>query len=364
MAPVGRDHILTEFREALNSGFGAPARAILLAGTRGIGKTVLLNELEDTAKTAGWCVIEESALTGIADRLVLEHLPRLLETIDDSPTKRSITGISAVGIGGITTQIQDKYELRPSLRHQLTDALEILTQRNSGLVLTIDEVTASTANELAAILAVVQHMFRERRNFAIAMAGLPEEVEALLQHPGVTFVRRALRFDLGAVSRTEAQRGLVEPVVRSGASWDATALGQAVAATRGFPFLIQLIGFYSWAKMTEQDLSVLGTAEVAWGIDRANDNLINLVIEPVLRPLPALERDFLEAMAESDGPARTGEIAHRLGKGLDTISHYGRKLITKHIIFSPRRGNYDFAIPGMRDYFRLRPNSPSGPNFW
>ena len=53
MAPVGRREIINEFRLALQSGSGVPGRAMLLAGTRGVGKTVLLNELEDTAKESG-----------------------------------------------------------------------------------------------------------------------------------------------------------------------------------------------------------------------------------------------------------------------------------------------------------------------
>ena len=364
MTPVGRREIINEFRSALQSGPGMPGRAMLLAGTRGVGKTVLLNELEGTAKESGWRVIEESALSGLVERLENQHLPRLLQSVVESPTKRNITGVNAFGLGGITTQVQDKYEFRPGLRHLITDALEELTTHDSGLLLTIDEITTATVGELATVVAVIQHMFRERRNVALALAGLPEEIEKLLQHPGVTFIRRAMRFDLGAVTYDEAKTGLLAPVESNGCSWQEVALDRAVAATRGFPFLIQLVGFHSWTKMLEHGTKTLGKKEVDWGIERANANLVNLVIEPVLRPLPALEREFLQAMAESSRPARTSEIANRLGKGSDTVSHYARKLMGKHIIFVPRKGHYEFAIPGMRDYFRAGNATYSGPNFW
>ncbi len=98
------------FNDALKAGPGAPARALFLVGTRGVGKTVVLNELEATAWEQGWVTIEETALVGIEERIIFEHAPRILRVIDDSSTNRKITGISAAGLGGVTTQVSEKHE--------------------------------------------------------------------------------------------------------------------------------------------------------------------------------------------------------------------------------------------------------------
>ena len=45
---VGRDEVIDDFRLGLEEGPGAHERISLLVGARGIGKTALLNELEDT----------------------------------------------------------------------------------------------------------------------------------------------------------------------------------------------------------------------------------------------------------------------------------------------------------------------------
>ncbi|SER41717.1 ATP-binding protein [Corynebacterium cystitidis] len=57
---AGRATVLSEFSTALESGPGHPNRSLTISGSRGIGKTVLLTELEDLARTQGWVVIRAS----------------------------------------------------------------------------------------------------------------------------------------------------------------------------------------------------------------------------------------------------------------------------------------------------------------
>ena len=46
---VGRGIVLDSFRTALDGSAGNASRSMVLSGARGIGKTVLINELEDIA---------------------------------------------------------------------------------------------------------------------------------------------------------------------------------------------------------------------------------------------------------------------------------------------------------------------------
>ncbi|GAA1472999.1 ATP-binding protein [Corynebacterium felinum] len=362
--PVGREGVIQAFDDALRAGPGAPARALFLVGTRGVGKTVVLNELEDAAHKQGWVTISETALAGIVDRIVYEHAPRVLRTIDDSLSRRKITGISAAGLGGITTEVSDKHEHRPGLRSVLNDITDILQKKNSGILVTIDEVHLDSASELAAIATAIQHLFREGRNIAVVFAGLPENVDKLLQHPGVTFLRRAVRVDLGAVTPEDVRLGLYKPVTDVDRQWDSAALDSAVMATRGFPFLIQLVGYYSWVRLSKSARQQIEKDHVVWAVEQAQRDLARLVIEPVLKDLPQLEYNFLVALSVGSGPQRTRDIAEELGKGSDTVSHYGRKLIAKHLVYSPQHGFYDYTIPGMREYFSQFDHQNTGPYFW
>lgn len=354
--PVGREEIVADFTRSLRQGPGAPSRAMLLVGTRGVGKTVLLNELEDAARREGWDVLSETALPGLVSRLTNELLPALLRELDPHPVKRKITGLNApAGLGGIRSEVEQKHEPKRGLRGELTAATDLVA---NGLFITVDEVGRATVDELAELMAVIQHLFRERRNVAIAIAGLPEEVAKLLEHPGITFLRRADRRILGAVRRTDVTRGLLEPVRAAGGTWDDTALNAAVEATHGYPFLIQLIGYHAWASAADGHI-----VDATDAIIRAQQELGTLVLEPVLTRCTALELDFLKAMAQDSGDSKLADLIDRLGKSPDTVSQYRRRLLDRHIVVSPAHGMLRFAIPGMREH--LQRHEDTGPvPFW
>lgn len=130
--PVGRADIVESFTLALRSGPGSPSRALLLSGTRGVGKTVLLNEVEDAAREQGWAVITETALPGLVNRLVNEHLPALLQMVDPRSTVRRVTGVTGpAGLGGFTGTVHERHPIVPGLRTQLTQALDHLKNTTS-----------------------------------------------------------------------------------------------------------------------------------------------------------------------------------------------------------------------------------------
>ncbi|HAS10214.1 MAG TPA: ATP-binding protein, partial [Acidimicrobiaceae bacterium] len=77
---VGRDDVIVEFATAIEAASGS-ALATLLVGARGSGKTVLLNALEDAARSQGWIVFSETATPGLVDRLVHDRLGPLADDL-------------------------------------------------------------------------------------------------------------------------------------------------------------------------------------------------------------------------------------------------------------------------------------------
>lgn len=347
---VGRGPVIQEFADALDDGPGAPGRALLLSGQRGVGKTALLNALEDEAKQRGWLTISETALSGLVDRMTTDHLPRLLAEHDPrGNVERRFSGFSAPArLGGVNFDTGKRHQPAPSLRSQLTELTDHLARNGTGVVVTIDEIAPETLADLRAIAATVQHLFREDRPIAVIMAGLPQSVEALLDASGITFLRRAMHRPLGAVSRAAAARGLAVPVEEAGRSWEDAALSQAVKATRGYPYMLQLVGFHSYRAAGQ----VIGVTEVAAAVSRATRDVSSLVHRPTISSLTAVEVAFLEAMAQDEGPSLTAEIAQRMGKTTVYVGQYRRRLLDKHIITAPERGVVSLAMPGMREHLR------------
>jgi len=55
---AGRDQELAAFDVVLERvARGRPERSLVLTGLRGVGKTVLLNEMRDRAESTGWFVV-------------------------------------------------------------------------------------------------------------------------------------------------------------------------------------------------------------------------------------------------------------------------------------------------------------------
>ena len=349
---VGRGELVTEFGDSLDEGPGSPGRATLYQGGRGIGKTVLLNEVEALARARGWLVISETASAHLIRDLVGDHLPRLLA--EHAKRRRTrLTGVTApLGIGGATWTASDREHPRETLRSSITALLEALAKHRTGLLLTVDELDARYLAELSEVGIVLQHCFREERDLAFVGAGLSTSMEALLRVPGLTFLQRASTHTIGAVAAADVHEGLLVPIEASGRTVTADALATCVEATAGYPFMIQLVGYEVWRQRPARRR--IGAEDAEAGVSSARRRLAQLVHEPTLRDLSAIDKAFLVAMAVDDGPSLVGEVADRMGVDANYASQYRRRLLGSQVIRSVGYGVVDFNLPGLREYVRSR----------
>ena len=125
---------------------------------------------------------------------------------------------------------------------------------------------------------------------------------------------------MGPVPAADVARGFREPIEAAGRTIDEHALEIMTEGCRGYPFLLQLVGA--------------------------------LVHEPALSALSDIDRNFLLAMADDDGPSRMADIQQRLGVDVNYASQYRLRLIAAEVIEPIRRGYVDFALPYLRDYLR------------
>lgn len=344
---LGRAGVLDEFEYGLRLGSGAPGLLTIFTGARGIGKTVMLGAAHDLAREQGWAVISETATEGFMGRIG-ESMRRLAEELGLGPQSRRITAIAAAGFG-ITTQLPPERQV--AWRTLGEDLLKLLDERGTGLVITVDEIHAADRNELAQLAASVQHFIQDRLPIGLVFAGLPAAVSDLLNEGVATFLRRADKIDLHAAAVREVEESFASTFTEARFSIDTELVGRAAEATRGYPFLIQLVGYFLWRE-AELNNGVLTEAAVNRAIDAAHRRNARTVIEAALAAASPKDLDFLHAMAEDDGPSTAADIGRRIASRTNVVANYRARLLAAGLIEAAGHGKVDFAIPGLREHLR------------
>ena len=350
---VGREGELEDFVEALEDGPGSSGRATLYTGARGAGKTVMLNAVEDRAREHGWLVISETATPGFVARITQQQLPRLLRDFDPAAVRRRITGLTApLNVGSVAWDTIESHVIQAGLRNQIELLTDLLAEHGTGVLITLDEIHQNQIAELREVATTVQHAFREGRDLAFAGAGLAAGVSDVVNDEVLTFLRRADRHALGSVQRHDVERAFREPIEAAGRSISAAALEVMVDGSGGYPFLLQLVGAQSWR--LHPSVAEISEADATLGVARARRRLGALIHEPALSAASDIDKSFLLAMANDDGPSKMADIQQRLNVDVNYASQYRLRLIAAELIHSTRRGYVDFALPYLREYLRER----------
>lgn len=337
---IGRDEVLAEFAEGIDNGPGAPSRLMRITGARGMGKTVMLNALGNEARDKGWTVLEETASPGFCERLLAEATPRKqIRRVSANP---SLFGIS---IGEIDVE-------RASL--SLRDAFGMAAQKSGhGILVTLDEVQDASIDEMRALAVAVQHVIREDGSIAFVFAGLPSMIESVVNGKTLTFLRRAQPVDLGPVGITEVAVSLKSTMLGSGMSIEEDVSTYLAQASHGYPFMIQLVGYYAWQVAHNKKHTSIDKKTAAEGVAIARERFNATVIEPALQRVTNSQLEYLLAMAEDgDGPSSTSAVAKRLGKTPQQVSPYRAKLLSEDVIEATSRGKVGFAIPYLSEYLK------------
>ena len=349
---IGREAILADFASAFSSGPGDPSLSVLITGQRGMGKTVLLDAYELAARENGWVVASESSSPGLLDRLTQDHLPRLIQQISpESRNKVTSRGGSAFNVS-YQSGWEERYPAETTLRSQVVELTDYLAERGSGLVITVDEVQSTDAEELRKLGEIVQHARRENRLVGFAAAGLTNAMDEFLSHDGVTFLRRAERYQIGRVELSEVAQAMATTINDAGRTIGDEALQYATFATEGYPYLIQLVGYYCW-KQNPQN-SEITLADVTKGVADARRRLGQNVHSSAMRGLSESDKTYLMAMSleEADGKSSTGKVAERLGVSAQHAGVYRSRLLAAGVIEQAGRGYVRFAIPYLGEYLQ------------
>lgn len=352
---AGRGAVLAGAREALDVAAldGRMPRPLILVGVRGVGKTVALNEISSLAGAEhSWVGVHvevkprTSFLTELVDRLgAAERLLTQAPPASRMQLTEARVKAGAFGVGGEAgfTRATD----RPAadvVETALSRATSAAIERESGLVLTLDEVHLATREDLAALTAALQRHVPDGWPIVVAVAGLPS-----LRDPrsSVTYLERGEWHELGPLGPSDTLEALTQPARLAGRPLDPQAAELLAAASGGYPYAIQVFGHHAWRASSG---SATVTAEhAAQATTAAQADLAGGLYAGRWHDASRKQREYLAAMAAQlvdEGAVTHADVARRLGKAPTALSYLKARLLAKGTIFSDGR-SLRFLVPGM-----------------
>ncbi|NGX35180.1 MAG: hypothetical protein K1060chlam1_01552 [Candidatus Anoxychlamydiales bacterium] len=373
---VGRDSVLEQAEILLGRvKQKRPEKSMLLTGLRGVGKTVLLNEVEHMARRQGYkTVLIEASENKSLGTLIIPYLKSLLFELNriagvGDKVKRALAVLrSFVGglnltVGEITIGLDidpekgaaDSGDLEIDLPNLFISIGEAAEDRKSAIIILIDELQYFNQKELSSLI-VAMHKIQQRQLPVVLLgAGLP--ILPGLAGDAKSYAERLFNFpDIGALSKEDSIKALKEPALAAEVIFQEDALEEIFRLTQGYPYFIQEWGYQSWnlAKSSPITLDVVKAAtEVV--VPRLDSNFFRVRFD---RLIPS-EKRFLRAMASfGSGAHRTGDIASILGVKISSLGPVRSRLIKKGMIYSPSYGDMIFTVPLFEEFMmRVMPSS-------
>lgn len=368
---VGRDPVLEQARILLGRVKQKKSeKSMLLTGLRGVGKTVLLNEIKRMADGEEYRTISIEAHEGKKlGPLIAPYLRSLLYDLDriagagDKVKRglavlRSFIGTLNLSVGDVTIGLDidpekgsaDSGDLEIDLPNLFVAIGEAAEDRNSAVAIFVDEIQYFSHQELGALIMAMHKIQQRQLPLVLVGAGLP--ILPGLAGESKSYAERLFSFpNIGALSQKDTAKALQEPAHDSGVEFENDALDEVYALTKGYPYFLQEWGYVTWNVATSSPISLTAVHEAkSKVIPRLDENFFRVRFN---RLTPS-EKNFLRAMAElGPGAHRTGDIAEMLKVKVTSLGPVRAKLINKGMIYSPAHGDLDFTVP-LFDEFMIR----------
>jgi hypothetical protein len=347
---------------------GRTDQGMALWGLRGVGKTVLLNDMGRHAEAESWGTgyMElgsrgplRPALATIAAQ-VTQSLARQPGLADRA--RAALRVVSSFSVTAMPTGVTFSFDVEPDrgrgdsgqldvdLYEVLLELGEVARGAGVGVALFFDEMQFADSDELGAVLSALHRAGQSGLPIVAICAGLPQLASRLVE--ASSYAERLFSYhEIGALDADAATAALVVPAEREGVEFAPEALDFLLERTGRYPFFIQTYGKYAWdvAQHSPIDMAAAQSANAV-----AQDQLDSGFHRSRWSRATAAERRYLAALADlGDGPQSTADVSGRLSTTQQRTAVQRQNLIdVKGLLYSPQRGLIDFTAPLFGDYVR------------
>jgi len=367
---AGRDDLIEQAAVALDRiRNGLASKSLLMVGLRGVGKTVLLNQMRRDAEAREFLTIlleapEKRSLPG----LLAAPLRAALLKMDRSAAVGDLAKRALRALGGFISSMKLKYDdvefgvdlgseagiadtgdLESDLSGLLNAVAEAAREHGTALVLFIDELQYVEEKQLAALIVALHRCSQYQLPLTLVGAGLPQLVGQTGR--AKSYAERLFTFpEIGPLERAAAEHALRAPAQRNDVDFDQVALDEILRQTQAYPYFLQEWGKHSWDCATQSPITL---ADVLSATELAIAELDASFFRVRFDRLTPAEKRYLRAMAElGQGPHRSGDIAQVLDKKVRSVAPTRATLISKGMVYSPAHGDTSFTVPLFDEYLK------------
>jgi AAA+ ATPase superfamily predicted ATPase len=365
---AGRDKELAEagliFKKTKT---GNVQRSLALYGLRGVGKTVLLNSIEEKAKSEGFLcehievsekddfkkliartirkiLLQVSGIENAKDKVAkaFRVLKAFTCTIPDGPEfSLDIDKLAGEGDSGNTEQ--DVIDLMVNLG-------EAAKESGKYVCIAIDEVQYLKENDFSALLTAIHRCNQLTLPLVTVCAGLPQI--AALAGDARSYAERIYHYaNIDSLEEPMAIEALVSPAKNLGVEYEKEAYKYVIEKTEGYPFFIQEFGKHIW-DISDNPIT-LERVKNAFTIYR--DSLDDGFYKVRMDRATNAEKNMMKTMAElGKGPYSMSDVADKLNRKTSSLGPTRAGLIKKGFIYSPNYNSIEFTVPSFDEYIRRK----------
>jgi hypothetical protein len=355
--------------------YGEGDRSWILNGLRGVGKTVLLNELLSQVTERGWIATKVEATPGTPLSIALSHalvkamrtatgrhpvpaLKRLLGVFQAFSLKvNPATGTVALGANvDIVKGVADSGRLADDLAALFEVLGETSRELGIGTLILVDELQEASSDELTAINTAVHLLGQGSVPLPVTFvgAGLPSLPAQLAD--ATSYAERLYDYrPIGLLDDAAARTALVGPSSDRGVDWDREALREALNLAGGYPYFLQAIGKHVWDAAAGNPIDV---EDVKVGASYARREVDEGLYRSRWERATPAQKELLRALGETGGeePAAIADLVVAMNKNrVSDLSVARNELIKKGLVYAPERGLLAFTVPGMSEFISRQP---------
>lgn len=373
---AGRDPQMSRFTKILAGAPEIPAN-LRLTGLRGVGKSVLLKELEEIAKIQGWAVARkqleprhntESELGSLVAALAQASERRMSRTkalravaTDAWTASRELINVT---IDDITFSLAGGTEAESELVEVLLETVNAaMSTGHAGFALLLDEAQVIRDDKdrdgehpLSMLIAAVNALQEAAMPVALVMCGLPT-LRANLQKAR-TYSERMFRGEhIGELDGNPgpARDAFVVPLEGTGVTAADDLIVRVLDEVEGYPFFIQLWGAELWeaaadARRTEFTTQLLDAIE-----EQIYERLDEEFYVGRIETLTPSEQDVLMLSAACPyPPLKTADIRAKSAKSDGNVNVLMGRLTESGVLYRISKGQYAYTAPKFAEYLQRR----------